>query len=88
MEHIEVAPLAELRREKEAARREAINCQQDVEPTDEEKKNGWTSETLTKYLAERMAAQSLSVDIDSLQRQRSQRRETQNHRYNVLRWRK
>lgn len=38
------------------------------EPTEEEKKNGWTTKSLTAYLKERYAAQSLTVDVHSLSR--------------------
>lgn len=58
-----------------------------VEPTDEEKRNGWTAESLTTYLAEREAGQSLSIDVDSLHRRSARRPTTQNHRYNPKRWR-
>lgn len=58
-----------------------------VEPTEEEKKNGWTAETLTAYLVERLAGQSLAVDVNSLHRKVARRPNVQNHRYNPLRWR-
>jgi len=89
MEHVELTPLREeLNREREASRREAINLQQEVEPTEGEKKNGWTKKTLTKYLSDRMAAQSLSVDVNSLHRQAARRPNSQNHQYRVHRWRR
>jgi len=57
-----------------------------VEPTDEEKRNGWTAESLTKYLSERQAGQSLSVDVNSLHRRVARRPDMQT-RYNPKRWR-
>ena len=84
----EIVPLSDkLSQELESARREALANQQDIEPTDEEKKNGWTRETLTAYLAERFAAQSLAVDADSLLRRTARRSDEANHRYRPLRWR-
>lgn len=73
--------------ELDEARDHAISQQPLVEPTDEEKRNGWTAETLTAYLAERKAGQDLSIDVDSLQRKLARRPTQQNHRYNPLRWR-
>ena len=58
-----------------------------VEPTDEEKRNGWTSESLTAYLAERQAGQELAVDVNSLHRRLARRPTEQNHRYRPHRWR-
>ena len=58
-----------------------------VEPTDDEKKNGWTAETLTRYLIERRAGQSLDTDPNSLQRKMGRRPIEQDHKYNPLRWR-
>lgn len=89
MEHVEITPLREeLNRERESVRREAINTQKLVEPTDEEKKNGWTAKTLTAYLAERMAGQTLAVDVNSLHRQKARRPNSQNHSYSPHRWRR
>ena len=68
-------------------RRTAIKEQEKIEPTEEEKKNGWTAESLTLYLAERKAAQSLGIDVNSFYRKSLQRPMTQNHKYNPLRWR-
>ena len=56
-----------------------------TEPTEAEKRHGWTAETLTAYLTEREAAQGQAVDINSIQRQRKPR--LQNHKYNPKRWR-
>ena len=84
----EIVPLRDkLDHELEAARREALAKQEPIEPTEEEKRNGWTQRTLTAYLAERFAAQSLSVDADSLHRRNARRPEEANHRYNPRRWR-
>ena len=58
-----------------------------TEPTESEKRHGWTAETLTAYLAEREAAQGQAVDINSIQRQRQRRPRIQNHKYNPKRWR-
>ena len=78
-----VSPAQELT----AARREALANARPVEPTDEERRNGWSTETLTAYLAERFAAQCLTVDVTSLQRNRMRRKNEQNHHYRPLRWR-
>ena len=83
-----VTPLSEkLEQELDSARREALAQQKTIEPTEEEKKNGWTAKTLTAYLAERMAAQSLNVSIDSLHRRNARRPQEANHRYRPHRWR-
>ena len=85
---IKVVPLADrLSQELEDARREAINQQQTIEPTEEEKKNGWTAKTLTAYLSERLAAQTLNVDVNSLHRQVARRPREANHHYRPHRWR-
>ena len=74
---------ADLEREKrEAVRDTKISP---VKPTEEEKKNGWTTQTLTKYLTERLAGQSINIDINSLHRQVIPNE--QNHKYSVKRWR-
>ena len=78
--------LDKIKQELEGVRREAINKQESVEPTEEEKKNGWTSETLTAYLADRLAGQSLSTNIDSLSRKMARRPDAQVS-YQPLRWR-
>lgn len=87
-EHIEVVPLSEqLSLELDSIRRQAIARQEMIEPTDEEKKNGWDSVSLTKYLSERAAVQALSVDVNSLHRRAARRPVEQNHRYRPHRWR-
>lgn len=58
-----------------------------VEPTEDEKRNGWTTETLNIYLAERHAGQDLAIDVNSLHRRLARRPTEQNHRYNPKRWR-
>ncbi len=58
-----------------------------VQPTDEEKRNGWDAVTLSAYLAERAAGQALDIDMNSIQRRMARRPTEQNHRYRVLRWR-
>ncbi len=87
-ERIPVAPLSDrVLDEHDMARREALANSEEIEPTEEEKRNGWTTKTLTKYLAERFAAQSLHIDVNSLSRKSARRPNEQNHRYNVKRWR-
>ena len=56
-----------------------------VEPTADEIRNGWNTESLTAYLADREAGQSLSIDINSLHRKIARRPVVQNNRYNPLR---
>lgn len=88
IERTEIRPLSEqLSLELDAVRREALARQELIEPTDEEKRNGWTAEALTAYLAERLAGQSLSVDVNSLHRKAARRPDVQNHRYRPHRWR-
>lgn len=84
----EIVPLSEkLYDELDAVQREALENQELVEPTDEEKKNGWTAETLTAYLTERLAGQSLAVDVNSIHRRAARRPTEANHRYRPHRWR-
>lgn len=73
--------------ELDAVQQNAAAEQPRVEPTEDEKRNGWTAESLTAYLAERNAGQSLSIDVNSLHRRLARRPVVQNHRYNPLRWR-
>ena len=83
-----VTPLSEkLEQELDSARREALAQQKTIEPTEEEKKNGWTAKTLTAYLAERLASQSLNISVDSLQRRNARKPQEANHRYRPHRWR-
>ena len=57
-----------------------------IEPSVEELRNGWTKETLTKYLVERNAIQSLKIDIHNPQRKIKP--SSQNHSYSPHRWRR
>ena len=54
-----------------------------LEPTPEEKKNGWTAQKLTAYVLGRETAQFQAIDPEN----RKLRPVSQNHRYNPLRWR-
>lgn len=88
VERPEIVPLSEkLYEELDAVQRNAIENQELVEPNDEERKNGWTAETLTAYLTERLAGQSLTIDVNSIQRRMGRRPSEQNHRYRPHRWR-
>ena len=70
----------DLRRE-----REAIDVPEGlVEPTPEEVRNGWTAETLTAYVNERLAAQSVAADPASLARRHAARPTRANSRYRKL----
>ena len=69
------------------AERNAKKEQKKVEPSEEEKRNGWTTDTLTAYLAERQAGQSLSIDVNSAYRKQARMPVIQNHKYNPHRWR-
>lgn len=89
IERPEIVPLSEkLYEELDAVQKEALAKQELVEPTDEERKNGWTTETLTAYLTERLAGQSLTIDVHSIQRRMGRRPNEQNHQYRPLRWRR
>lgn len=76
-----------LYRELDATQRSALEGQPLIEPTEEEKRNGWTAETLTNYLAERRAGQSLKADPNSLHRKAGNRPSVQNTTYSPHRWR-
>lgn len=52
-----------------------------VEPSEDEKRNGWTAETLTKYLQERRAENFTAVF------EREPRKPKQAKGYRPLRWR-
>lgn len=83
-----IVPLADrLAEEVSEAQREALKNKQIIEPTEEERKNGWTAQTLTAYLSERQAGQSLAIDVNSLYRKIDRRPREQNHQYRPLRWR-
>lgn len=57
-----------------------------VEPTAGEARNGWTAESLTDYVADQTAAQSMRVNPHSLSRRTRPARA--NSRYSPLRWRR
>jgi len=65
----------------------AVSAQPVVEPTEDEKRNGWTAATLSDYVASREAAASLAIDPHSLSRRLARRPQEANHRYSPLRWR-
>lgn len=52
-----------------------------VKATDEEKKNGWTDESLNAYRMERERASFMSVYIKPVKRP-----SVQNHRYSPFKW--
>lgn len=56
-----------------------------VEPTEDERRNGWTPESLTEYLREQRAAQSMRIDPAG--EMRRQRPRAANSRYRPHRWR-
>ena len=58
-----------------------------VQPSDEERRNGWTAETLTKYLHEQTAAQALKIDPLSSLNRRARRPTRANNRYRPHYWR-
>ena len=57
-----------------------------IEPTDEERKGGWTKETLAVYLAEREQAQAGVIMFHPDHRRRARPRWA-NNSYSPLRWR-
>ena len=57
-----------------------------VDLTDEEKKNGWTSEKLEKYLVDREKAQS-GVILFHPDHRKPPRPKWANNSYNPLQWR-
>ncbi len=62
--------------------------QQDlVQPTPDEAANGWTAETLTEYLAECVAGQTLAIDPHSLHSRAARRPRWANSAYSPMRWR-
>ena len=89
IERAEAAPLSEkLFRELDDAQRAALARQELIEPTEGERKNGWTADTLTTYLTERLAGQSLAADAGSVHRRAARRPNVQNHHYRPHRWRR
>ena len=83
-----LVPLREkLFQELDRAQSHAVKEQELIEPTEDEKRNGWTAETLTQYHAERRAGQALDIDPNSLQRSLARRPQQQNSKYSPHRWR-
>jgi hypothetical protein len=58
-----------------------------VEPTPDEARNGWDAESLSSYLAEQQASQSLRVDPHSMMNRQARRPTRANNRYRPQRWR-
>ncbi len=58
-----------------------------IQPSAEEARNGWTPETLTKYLNEHSASVTLRVDPHSTFNRRARRPTQANNKYRVQRWR-
>ena len=58
-----------------------------IEPNEEEKRNGWTAETLTAYVQEQTAARELKVDPMSAMNRAGRRPTRANSKYNPHRWR-
>lgn len=56
-----------------------------IEPTEDEKRNGWNAVTLTAYVHERDIEQRLKMDPHH--ESRAMRPRAQNHKYNPKRWR-
>lgn len=69
-----------------SALKEAEATLEPVIPTEIEARNGWTTESLTAYVAEQWAAQSMRLDPHSVTRRKALPR-VANHRYRPLRWR-
>ena len=55
-----------------------------IEPTDEERRNGWDAETLTAYVAERNRARDIWMDPHERPRHRPA---LANSKYSPFRWR-
>lgn len=77
--------------ERERLYRQQAGIQPKVEPTTDEARNGWTTETLTAYLNSQNAAAQQKINPNSKFRQ-MQRRPTRangiwNGMYRPLRWR-
>jgi hypothetical protein len=56
-----------------------------IEPNEEEKRNGWTTQTLTAYVAMVRASSSKRLDPGSKARRAQRPRHTNNH-YSPFRW--
>lgn len=65
----------------------ADDSQEMVEPTEAEARNGWTAESLTSYLAEQKASQSIRSDPNSMGRRAARIPRRANSKYRPLRWR-
>ncbi len=72
--------------EQPATYRQPETMGQLVEPTEDERRNGWTAETLTAYLAERNSAQERYIDPHDESRRR--RPNAANSRYRPHKWRR
>lgn len=84
----DLVPLRDrLFRELDDAQRSALDAQELVEPNEDERRNGWTAESLTAYLAERKAGQTLAIDPHSIQRRMAAKPRQQNSKYNIFHWR-
>lgn len=75
----------EAKRQYGKARKEAEDDIELVEPTPDEARNGWTAESLTEYLRDQKAAQSMRMNPHSVMRRQPPRRA--NSKYQPLRWR-
>ena len=75
----------EAKRQYGKARKEAEDDIELVEPTPDEARNGWTAESLTEYLRDQKAAQSMRMNPHSAMRKQPPRRA--NSKYRPLRWR-
>lgn len=81
-------PLTErLFEELDEAQRAAFDRTPLTQPTAAERRNGWTAEALTQYLADREAGAAVNIDPNSLHRRMAARPTSQNHRYRPHRWR-
>jgi hypothetical protein len=78
---------AKLADELDQAQAAAFATQEPVEPTDDERRNGWTAETLAAYQAERNAGAAVKIDPASMHRRLMTRPNEQNTRYDPFRWR-
>ena len=74
-----------LTEELDKARKAARNRTKAVQPNADEIRNGWTSETLTEYVAQRSAAGTLVMDPKSLHRTRSHQPRWQKSKFNPFR---
>ena len=75
------------RRQFQSALKAAEKTQALIAPTAEEARNGWTPETLTAYVAEQTAAQTLRIDPSSALRRKGPPMRA-NSKYRPLTWRR